>query len=385
MASSEAPTAAPVALVTGAAGFIGGYVVEEFVARGWHVVALVHRRQSPRLGELSAAGRATVVRGDATDPDLAERTILPALGAGGLAAIVHCAGRASDVGRWAAFRRANLDAVRNLAALAASTQSCRFVFISTTDVYGLRDFHGEAEDELPLANNTSNPYPEFKIQAEEHIRHALPPESWAVIRPAAVWGVGDRTLTPRIVSFLRSSPCIMHFGRWRGRNRWPLAHVRNVASAAYAAATLPEAGGLATNVLDDEFTTCDELYRLLAEVYLPGRKLASVTVPVWAAWPWAAAVSALSGALNLPHPLADPSLYALRTVSSSLDFGNRRLHALLDAAGRRLVTRDEGLHELAAEARQKGPPAPGANCGPAGSWQPTHPEVPTDAELPAGD
>lgn len=362
MASSDA-AAAPVVLVTGAAGFIGGYVVEEFVSEGWHVAALTHRRQSARLDELAAAGKVSVASGDAADPDLARSAILPLLRGRVLDAIVHCAGRASDVGRWAAFRRANLDSVRHMAALAGRMSHCRLVFVSTTDVYGLRDFSGEVEDELPLLNNTGNPYPEFKIQAEEYIRRTLPPERWSIIRPAAVWGVGDRTLTPRIVGFLRSSPWIVHFGRWRGRNRWPLAHVRNVAAAAWAAAVLPEAGGRAYNVLDDEHTSADEFYRLLAGIYLPGRKLASITVPVWVAWPWAAAVTGLSGALGLPRPLADPSLYALRTVSSNLDFCNRRLHELLAAAGRSLLTREEGLRELEAELAAKGPPAPRAEPG----------------------
>lgn len=340
----------PLVLLTGGAGFIGGYVVEEFAAAGWHVLALIHRRTSERLRGLAAAGQVTLLPGDAADPHLAETAVVPALAGRPLQAVVHCAGRASDVGRRHQFHHATLASTEALTALCGRLAVPRFTFVSTTDVYGLRDFAGEAEDALPLVNNTGNSYPEYKIRAEQHLRATLPPERYAVVRPAAVWGSGDTTLSPRVVAFLRSSPWIIHFGRrWRGANRWPLAHVRNVAAAVYLATVLSEGAAGAINVLDDEWTSVEQWYRLLAEVYLPGKRLRSLTLPAGLVWPWAALVEAVSGALALDHPFSDPSLYALRTVSSNLDFGNARLRALLAAGGRRLVTREEGLEELRRE------------------------------------
>ena len=355
MASSSKGSTLPSVLVTGAAGFIGGHVAQRFASEGWHVYALIHRHRSEGIEALAGAGEATIVRGDLGEPAVIPGILRPALADSPPQAIVHCAARAADTGRWSAFRRANLDAVDHLVDLAARIDCPRFVFVSTTDVYGLRDFFAEAEDELPLCNNTGNAYPEFKIQAERHIACRLPPERWAALRPAAVWGPGDHTLTPRVVSFLRTSPAVVHFGHWRGRNRWPLCHVSNVATTAYLCATLPQAAGRAVNVLDDERTTVDEWYHLLAEVYLPGRRLRTVCLPQWFAWPFAAAVTALANLLNLPHPICDPSLYALRTVSSNLDFSNARLHELMAAGGVRMVTREEGLRQLQEEARHAGP------------------------------
>ena len=54
----------------------------------------------------------------------------------------------------------------------------------------------------------------------------------------------------------------------------------------------------------------------------------------------------MSNALNLDRPLMDPSLYAVCSVSSDLDFGNQRLRKLFAAAERQLVTRAEGMQEL---------------------------------------
>lgn len=335
-------------LVTGAAGFIGRYAVEEFVAAGWEVFALVHRTRTPELAALAERGVVTLVDGDVTRYEsvasAVDRTL--ARHPGGLDAVAHCAGRASDVGREGEFRRANYESVVHLARVMQGRPVGRLVFVSTSDVYGLRDFSGEDGEDLPLAAATRHPYPRHKIAAERHLRASLEPDRFAIVRPAAVWGVGDRTFAPRIVSFLRMSPWIIHFGPWRGANRWPLAHVRNVAKAIRLCAEIPAAGGRAITVLDDERTTVDEWYRMLCAIHLPGKARRSVTLPRWAGTLVGAPVAALSDFLNLDHPFMDPSLYAVRTVSSNLDFGNRAFRELLAAGGLRPVTREEGLAEL---------------------------------------
>jgi len=338
------------AFVTGASGFIGEYVVREFVAQGWHVSALIHNRPAPGLQVLAEGGAVTVVRGDVTDFVSIERAL--AQGTPGrehaFDAIVHCAGRASDVGWRREFRKTNFESVQHLVKLTGKRGAGRFVFVSTTDVYGLRDCSGESEDELPLADHPRNPYPKFKIAAEEWLCAELPPDRFAIVRPAAVWGAGDRTLTPRIVGFLRSSPWIVHFGKWRGGNRWPMAHVRNVAAAVFLTATTPEAGGRAINVVDSERTTVDEFYRILAGVFLPGRTFRSVVLPLWLGKAVGAAISCISNMFNMDQPFADPSLYAVSSVSSNLDFSNDRFRQLMAKAGRHVVTRDEGIRELKA-------------------------------------
>jgi nucleoside-diphosphate-sugar epimerase len=312
------------------------------------VVALVHRRSSPVLERLEAGGAVTIVRGDVTDPASFEgqlRSVLETRKAA-LEAVVHAAGRASDVGRRRAFRETNFESVRAIGAMVTRLNAGRFVFVSTTDVYGMDDFHGEGEDELPLTDRPSNPYPEFKVASERWIRENLPADKYAIVRPAAVWGVDDPTLTKRVADFLRASPWIVHFGKWRGRNRWPLAHVRNVADALFIAATLPGAAGKAVNVLDSEFTSTDEFYRIVASVYCPGKRFRTFTLPLWLVRPFAAAVSAVSNALNLDHPFLDPSSYALNVVSSNLDFGNGRFLDLMRAEGLTPVTREEGVRAL---------------------------------------
>lgn len=335
-------------LISGASGFIGGAAAAFFIREGWHVLALIHRRTSPALEQFAARGTATLLRGDAADASSFSGALAEVLKKKEmrLDVVVQAAGRASDVGWPSAFRRSHVDSARELARLARENGSERMVLVSTTDVYGLRDFHGEGEDELPLKAYPANAYPINKIAAETVLRRELPPERWSMVRPAFVWGTGDRTLMPRVVEFLKHSPWIVHFGPWRGRNRWPLAHVRNVAAAIFLAATLPRAAGRAVNVLDGEHTSVDEYYRILIDTFMPEKTFRTVCLPFWTGCLAGSVSSMVSNVLNLDHPWFDPSYYAAHAVSRNLDFGDRRMKEWFAAGGVGLVTRDEGIREL---------------------------------------
>lgn len=342
----------PHVIVTGATGFVGGACVREFLARGWAVTALVHRRAPARLADVSGHPGLSLAKASVTDRESLLRALAGAVAAHGgrCQALVHCAGRAADIGWDREFRRANLTGVERVCEAVRRLSIERLIHISTTDVYGVRDF-ADADEETPFANNRHNPYPKYKILAEARIRRDLPRERYVILRPALVWGPGDTTVMPRAIGFLRASPVIIHFGRWRGANRWPLAYVGNVARVAYAAAVARSAPGHAYNVVDPEATTMEAYYRLLIELFLPGRPVRrSVTLPVALAWPLAALSTALATLLGRDRPLCDPSLYGLRHVSHDQHFSGARAERLLKEIGLDYVSRESALASFRAEA-----------------------------------
>ncbi|MFH1143256.1 MAG: NAD-dependent epimerase/dehydratase family protein [Candidatus Eisenbacteria bacterium] len=364
-------------IITGAAGFIGAACVREFLAAGWKVTAIGHggwgakrsreargRVEDSRLGpagphelpthlpdrlrDLMGHPGLDVVLASITDREDLIATLSRAVtnAGGNCTALLHCAGRATDVGWDRSFREVNLRGVEHVCSAVLELGIGRLIHVSTTDVYGVRDFAG-ADEETAQENNRRNPYPKYKILAEEHIRRVLPGKRFTILRPALVWGPGDATVLPRAVAFLRASPVIVHFGRWKGRNRWPLAYVANVARVARAVATSPAAAGEAYNIVDPEPTTMDEYYRLLLGLCLPeqcGKR--SVTLPLALAWPAAALSTALSTLLGRRHPLFDPSLYSLWHVAHSQEFCGEKAARLLESVGLELVGRDEALAEM---------------------------------------
>ena len=294
-------------LVTGAGGFIGGHIARRFAAAGWRVTGLVHRRRpkEPVQG-------AEYVEGDISDVAALGRlveSIAPDV-------IVHAAALASDVGPDSIFRKLNYESVVTLAPLAKR----KFVFISSADVYGIRDFDGDDVTGLKFDDNLHNPYPRYKIKSELWLKANLPPERFACVRPAAVWGPGDETLERRVADFLRASPFIVHFGRWRGRNRWPLADVRRVAEAAYLAATTSRWDGDGVTVVDSRKVTAEECYRETAARLFPGRRYRTVCLPMWLGVCIGRLSSFIASVMRRTHVPFDPSYYALKTVSSNLDF-----------------------------------------------------------------
>lgn len=332
--------------ITGAAGFIGQNIVKKFIAENWHVIALVHNNIPKEFIALEKKGVITLVKGDACNLATFSEKLLTFNRANKINAIIHAAAYASDMGRKNTFRENNFEATQNLVTMAKTLCVEKFIFISTTDVYGIKDFNGETEDELPYCNNRKNFYPEYKIKSEEWLKANFSQKKYVIIRPAAVWGVDDKTLTQRIIDFLSISPFMIYFGKWKGLNRWPLAHVKNVALAVFLAATEYSALGKAINVLDSEKIAISDFYEMLQKIYFPNKNFFRLYIPLLIINPIAIFITFVSRLLNLKKPLIDPSYYALHSVSCNLDFSNERFLQLVEKSNNKMVTYDEGVKEL---------------------------------------
>ncbi|HEX5533655.1 MAG TPA: NAD-dependent epimerase/dehydratase family protein [Actinomycetales bacterium] len=120
--------------VTGAAGFIGGHVVETLLAAGRHVVAIDRRPLPPALAALSGSGeRVRYLQTEITDSDDDLSGVLAEADA-----VIHLAGcpgvrdHAPDV----AWRRHRDNVLATGAVLAATPLATPLVVASSSSVYG---------------------------------------------------------------------------------------------------------------------------------------------------------------------------------------------------------------------------------------------------------
>lgn len=296
-------------LVTGAGGFIGLNTVKMYVKYGFKVFALVHHNIPE---ELKTLNNVEIIKGDVTDENFMKQFDKK------FDIIAHIAGLASDIGSDAKFRKINFEPITYLSKLPKE----KIVYVSSSDVYGIKDFDN-ADENTKLIEFPKNPYPRYKIKSENWLRENN--YNYVIIRPAAVWGEGDKTLENRVIEFLRTSPFIIHFGRWKGQNRWPLANVENVAKTIVSVSLFDNFDKQAITIIDSKKTTIDEYYRSIANKYFPDKKFKTITLPFLLGKILGLISTMISNIMKLKQPIYDPTFYAVHHVSSNLDFSCEKM------------------------------------------------------------
>lgn len=224
--------------MTGATGFIGGYLTERLLALGSRVRVLARRPE--RAAALGVAG-AEVVPGDLTIPD----TLRGACD--DCAVVFHCAawlGRpyAREVS-WAV----NVSGAAALAREALASGVERFVHLSSIAVYGpVRT--GVVTEDSPLWPGVEL-YGDSKIAGEAAVREAAARGLPAVIaRPGMVYGPRSRSWTIRLATWIRRGmPAMVAGGHGFSR---PI-YIDNLIDALLLCAQQPVAGQAFTLVDQD--------------------------------------------------------------------------------------------------------------------------------------
>ncbi|MBE1534524.1 NAD-dependent epimerase/dehydratase family protein [Actinomadura algeriensis] len=264
--------------VTGASGFVGGAVCRALTAEGVTAFAF-GRRPAVAPGHVGGAPYRPW--------DLARG---PLHGPPDVDAVIHCAGSVTDWGPAAGLFAANLTGTRNAL---ATFPNARFVHVSTASVYDpFRPSVMAAEDEAPVRRYL-NAYGASKAAAE---RLALA-RGAIVLRPHAVYGPGDTTLLPRVLSAVRG-PILPAVGT--GDRRVSLTSIGNLVRACVLAATVPDVASRAFNVADAEPVTIDAAFReILRE---RGVRATPVYVPAALARPVAAIAEGAFLLARRPEP-----------------------------------------------------------------------------------
>lgn len=211
-------------LVTGARGFLGGYIAQQFAERGDQVRALI-RQDAPNLAQLGVE----CVRGDIRDPAAV------AAACAQCDVVVHAAAVASLWGPWRYFYDANVRGTEHVIAGCLSRNVPRLVFTSSPSVTFQGCDQAGINESVPYPQRWLAHYPHTKAIAEQKVlaangQHGL---LTCALRPHLIWGPGDQHLIPRLLERAKRGQ-LRQVGP--GKNLIDAVFVENAASAHLLAA-----------------------------------------------------------------------------------------------------------------------------------------------------
>jgi nucleoside-diphosphate-sugar epimerase len=246
-------TARQTILVTGASGFIGGWIVETLHLQGHTNVRAGIRNwmRAPRLARFPL----NIVLCDVMDKTqitsaMADATI-----------VIHCVSGGPDV---------IVQGTNNVLDVALKQGVQRVVHLSTTEVYG--NVSGEVDEKTPLQSR-GTPYGDAKIEADQlcwqYYKQGL---AVTVVRPPIVYGPFSRNWTLRVAQKLQSGNWGLFEGY--GDGFCNLVYVSDIVDGILLAARHEGTGGEAFNINGAERVTWNEYWwRLNAALGFPDLKV----------------------------------------------------------------------------------------------------------------
>jgi len=255
--------AAPLAVVTGASGFVGSHIVDELLLRGARVRVVIRGSSSRRW-----------LDGKPVEPVDAALEDAPALARAveGADWVVHAAGliRARSA---AEFYECNVMGTERLLRAVDGGSVRRFLFVSSQAASGpSADGRPVTEDHPP---HPVSAYGESKLRAEQLVLLASDRIPVTVIRPPAVYGPRDTAILRVFVAVKRHIEPVL-----RKRGRFSFVHVSDLASAAFAALTHEAAIGQVFFACEPDITDYAELGASVRKAL--GTWTVPVSIPHWA-------------------------------------------------------------------------------------------------------
>jgi len=212
-------------LVTGGAGYVGAVLVPKLLARGHRVTVLdLYIFGDQVLKAVSGHPGLREVKGDIRDRRLLERELT------GVDAVIHLACISNDPSfelNPELGKSINYDAFLPLVEISKDKGVRRFIYASSSSVYGIKDEENVTED-LPLQPLTD--YSKYKALCEEVLSKAQAPGFTSLIlRPATVCGYSPRLRLDLAVNILTN--LAVNTGRitvFGGAQKRPNIHIEDV-------------------------------------------------------------------------------------------------------------------------------------------------------------
>ena len=323
-------------LVTGATGYTGHVLTKKLVQLGCDVRAIA--RASSDLSPFEGLP-IRWYRGDVFDPATVREAVQ------GVQYVFHVAAAYREAKITdETYTKVHVESTKLLAeALLGSATLQRFVHVSTVGVHGHID-EPPANEEYRFS--PGDIYQRTKAEAEIWIRdfarsHAFPV---AVVRPAAIYGPGDRRLLKLFKMAAR--PVFPLFGG--GQGLYHLIHVDDLTDIFITAALHPNALGETFLAGNPEPSRLEDIARTIASE-IGNNGLRFIRLPAWPLFLAADLCEAVCRPLGI-----EPPLYRRRVAFFTKDraFDTRKLQQLLGY--RYSVSVDAGLRSTARWYREQG-------------------------------
>ena len=184
-------------LVTGGAGYVGSSLVPKLLGAGYEVSVLDLYLYGDVFAGLVANPKLSQIKGDLRSPDDVQRALV------GCDAVIHLACISNDPSfdlNPELGKSINFDCFQPLVKAAKDAGIKRFVYASSSSVYGIKD-EPNVTEELPLVPLTD--YSKYKAMCEEVLEHERESGFVAVtLRPATVCGYAPRLRLDLTVNIL---------------------------------------------------------------------------------------------------------------------------------------------------------------------------------------
>lgn len=307
---SHTPSPVPV-LVTGAAGALGGAIVERLIQQIHPLRAFVRRRGTPNV----PAG-VDVTVGDLGDPVAVDAAVR------GAAVVIH-AGAATH-GRWIEQQTSTVVGTRNIIDACLRHGVEQLVYISSLSVI---DWAGPQNGEPITESSPQEPMPHLrgaytqaKLEAEMLVRRAVAEQGLpaVILRPGQIFGGKLPLINAAVAREILGRQVILG----DGRIRLPLVYIDDVVDAVLAAMERRLKSGEIVQLVDDALPTQNEILQAAL-----GSRAKVVRLPRAAVF----AMGSLSELAMWPLRRTSPiSRYRLRSALARRTYAGYNAKRLLD-------------------------------------------------------
>lgn len=226
-----------VIVITGSTGFVGSHLVRSLSTDGHHIKAFGRTTKPPKpLLDFAEYHQWDIT--ESTDN-----------GQHGKADVfIHTAGFVDFWGKKPDMYQANVVGTQNAIDLAGKMGAKVFICMSSASVYDPLTDKVDVKESAPYAKRYLNYYAATKAEAEQLLLENAGFDQTVIIRPHAIYGPGDRTLVPQILSRVKYQRFILPDS---GNAKYSVTHVGNIVDAVRGVLDRQLKGKTIFNITDD--------------------------------------------------------------------------------------------------------------------------------------